>query len=183
MRVAVYCSSSPEIDSRYIELAYKVGVALASRGHELVWGGGTISMMGAVSRGAREGGTKTFGIIPAKLFNIEFVDSQATETIEVANMRERKGMIEAMSDAFIALPGGIGTLEEFFEIWVGRYLGFHNKPIAVIDPFGAYAPMRTALDHLAELKFMKPGQTQLIHWTTDVEDALNSFGEPVEGSL
>ena len=144
-------------------------------------GGESIGILTETFAGA--GGAKTFGIIPAKLFNIEFVDSQATETIEVANMRERKGMIEAMSDAFIALPGGIGTLEEFFEIWVGRYLGFHNKPIAVIDPFGAYAPMRTALDHLAELKFMKPGQTQLIHWTTDVEDALNSFGEPVEGSL
>ena len=175
MRVAVYCSSAPEIDSKYLELAHEVGQAIGARGDELVWGGGTISMMGAVSRGARESGAKTFGIIPAKLFNIEFVDSEATETIEVANMRERKAMIEAMADAFIALPGGIGTLEEFFEIWVGRYLGFHSKPIAVVDPYGAFSPLRTALDNLAELKFMKPGQNHLVHWTDNIESALNSF--------
>lgn len=175
MRVAVYCSSAPEIESRYLDLAHQVGAAIAGRGWELVWGGGTISMMGAVSRGAREAGGKTFGIIPAKLFNIEFVDSQATETIEVANMRERKGMIEAMSDAFIVLPGGIGTLEEFFEIWVARYLGFHNKPIAVIDPFNTFVPLRSALEHLTQERFMKPGQSDLVHWGVDIKAALDSF--------
>ena len=175
MRVAVYCSSAPEIEQKYLDLAHRVGQEIGLRGHELVWGGGTISMMGAVSRGAREASAKTFGIIPEKLFNIEFVDSSATETIEVANMRERKAMIEAMSDAFIALPGGIGTLEEFFEIWVGRYLGFHDKPIAVIDPYGAYSPLRSALDHLAELKFMKPGQNDLVFWSSDVTSALDAL--------
>mgnify|MGYP006265771779 FL=1 len=175
MRVAVYCSSAPEIEQKYLDLAHRVGQEIGLRGHELVWGGGTISMMGAVSRGAREASGKTFGIIPEKLFNIEFVDSSATETIEVANMRERKAMIEAMSDAFIALPGGIGTLEEFFEIWVGRYLGFHDKPIAVIDPFGAYTPLRSALEHLSDLKFMKPGQSDLVFWTSDVTAALDAL--------
>jgi uncharacterized protein (TIGR00730 family) len=89
-------------------------------------------------------------------------------------MRTRKAKIEELSDAFIALPGGIGTLEEFFEIWVGRYLGFHTKPIAVCDPTGAYAPLQVALDHLAALNFMKSGQSQLVTWTTQVKEALDA---------
>ena len=89
-------------------------------------------------------------------------------------MRTRKAKIEELSDAFIALPGGIGTLEEFFEIWVGRYLGFHEKPIAVCDPHGAYGPLQTALDHLATLNFMKSGQSHLVTWTTQVHEALDA---------
>jgi uncharacterized protein (TIGR00730 family) len=89
-------------------------------------------------------------------------------------MRTRKAKIEELSDAFIALPGGIGTLEEFFEIWVGRYLGFHEKPIAVCDPTGAYGPLQVALEHLATLNFMKSGQSHLVSWTSTVADALDA---------
>jgi uncharacterized protein (TIGR00730 family) len=174
MRISVYCSSAPDIDPAHIELAYEIGKGIGERGWDLVWGGGSISMMGAVARGTRDHGGKTFGVIPTKLLKLEFEDKESTEIIEVDSMRTRKAKIEEMSDAFIALPGGIGTLEEFFEIWVGRYLGFHEKPIAVCDPSGAYAPLQVALDHLAKLNFMKTGQAHLVSWTTQVNEALDA---------
>jgi uncharacterized protein (TIGR00730 family) len=88
-------------------------------------------------------------------------------------MRERKGMIENLADSFIALPGGIGTLEELFEIWVGRYLGFHSKSIAVLDPHGTYSSLRVALDDLTTKNFMKPGQHELVAWCSTIDSALN----------
>ena len=173
-RICVYCSSSTAISSELIDFAYEVGKGIAERGWDLTWGGGSISMMGAVARGARDHGADTIGVIPTKLINHEFEDHDATEMIIVKDMRERKGKLEEISDAFIALPGGIGTLEEFFEIWVGRYLNFHGKPIAVCDPVGAYAPLQAAIDHLTELNLMKSGQSHLVTWTTKVSDALDA---------
>jgi uncharacterized protein (TIGR00730 family) len=93
----------------------------------------------------------------------------------VTNMRTRKAKIEDLADAFIILPGGIGTLEEFFEIWVGRYLKFHGKPIAVCDPTGVYAPLQTALDHLASQNFMKSGQKELVTWCSDIPTAIEAI--------
>ena len=159
MRISVYCSSSPEVEQKYLDLAYQVGQAIAARGWELVWGGGKISMMGAVARGARDGGVRTLGVIPESLLNLEFGDDAASEMFVTPDMRSRKAKLEELSDAFIALPGSIGTLEELFEIWVGKYLSFHNKPVVVLDPYGAFTPLKAALEHLTELKFMKPGQS------------------------
>jgi len=93
----------------------------------------------------------------------------------VTNMRTRKAKIEDLADAFIILPGGIGTLEEFFEIWVGRYLKFHGKPIAVCDPTSVYGPLQTALDHLATQNFMKSGQKELVTWCSDIPTAIEAI--------
>jgi uncharacterized protein (TIGR00730 family) len=171
-RIAVYCASSPTLDQKYLDLAYELGVAIAKAGFDLVWGGGKTSMMGAVAQGARKNGAATFGVIPEKLISVEFADEDSSELLVVSDMRARKGEIEAMSAAFIALPGGIGTLEEFFEIWVGRYLGFHSKPVVVCDPFDVYTPLRASLVHLQDLGFMKPGQNELVAWCTDVAAAV-----------
>ena len=114
MRIAVYCSSSQTIDQKYIELAQDLGAAIAARSWELVSGGGHISAMGAVSRGARQSGGRTIGVIPQRLVDIEFADKECDELHVVDSMRSRKAKIEDLSDAFIALPGGIGTLEELF---------------------------------------------------------------------
>ena len=97
--------------------------------------------MGAVAKAARAGGAKTIGVIPDALVKIEFADHDSDVLHVVKDMRERKGMIEELSDAFVVLPGGAGTLEELFEIWVGRYLKFHNKPIVILDPFDLYKPL------------------------------------------
>lgn len=173
MKIAVYCASSTSVSKENLTLGFELGSAIAKLGHELVWGGGAISVMGEVAKGARQFGGKTIGVIPERLMNVEFIDHDSTELHIVKDMRERKGLIETLSDGFIALPGGIGTLEELFEIWVGRYLGFHNKPIAVLDPHNAYGALRSALDDLTSNNFMKPGQHELVSWCTDLQSALS----------
>ena len=119
MRVSVFCSSAPDIPTTSLDLAFNIGKAIGEQGWDLVWGGGRSSMMGQVAKGARSVGAKTIGVIPEPLINLEFEDKDATHMHVVKNMRDRKAKIEDLADAFIALPGGIGTLEEFFEIWVG----------------------------------------------------------------
>ena len=175
MRVSVFCSSAPDIPKSSLDLAFGIGEAIGEQGWDLVWGGGKASMMGAVAKGARSKGAATIGVIPQPLINIEFEDKDATQMHVVSDMRTRKAKIEDLSDAFIALPGGIGTLEEFFEIWVGSYLKFHSKPIAICDPVGFYDPLRTALDHLAEHNFMKTGQAELVSWCKDIPSTLNAI--------
>ena len=156
-------------------MAFGIGEAIGEQGWDLVWGGGKASMMGAVAKGARSKGAATIGVIPQPLINLEFEDKEATQMHIVSDMRTRKAKIEDLSDAFIALPGGIGTLEEFFEIWVGSYLKFHSKPIAICDPVGFYDPLRTALDHLAEHNFMKTGQAELVSWCKDIPSTLDAI--------
>ena len=175
MRVSVFCSSAPDIPKSSLDLAFAIGEAIGEQGWDLVWGGGKASMMGAVAKGARSKGAATIGVIPQPLINLEFEDKEATQMHIVSDMRTRKAKIEDLSDAFIALPGGIGTLEEFFEIWVGSYLKFHSKPIAVCDPVGFYDPLRTALDHLAEHNFMKTGQAELVSWCKDIPSTLDAI--------
>ena len=175
MRVSVFCSSAPDIPKSSLDLAFGIGEAIGEQGWDLVWGGGKASMMGAVAKGARSKGAATIGVIPQPLINLEFEDKEATQMHVVSDMRTRKAKIEDLSDAFIALPGGIGTLEEFFEIWVGSYLKFHSKPIAVCDPVGFYNPLRTALDHLAEHNFMKTGQAELVSWCKDIPSTLDAI--------
>lgn len=172
MRVCVYCSSSPDIHGKYLDLATELGLAIGERKWELVSGGGHISMMGALARGVRTGGGRTIGVIPQSLVDIEFADHDSHELHVVDSMRNRKAKMEEMSSAFIALPGGPGTLEELFEIWVGRFLKFHDKPVVILDPFDLYAPLRDLLDHLEREGFVKPGQRELLHWSTSVNEAL-----------
>jgi uncharacterized protein (TIGR00730 family) len=172
MRIAVFCSSSPTIDSKFIDLAFNLGAGIAKSGAELVSGGGHISAMGAISQGARSVGGRTVGVIPQKLVDIEFADHESDELIVVDSMRTRKAKIEDLSDAFITLPGGLGTLEELFEIWVGRYLKFHDKPVIILDPYGIYDPLHHLVEHLENENFVKPGMRELLHWSTTVEDAI-----------
>lgn len=172
MKIAVYCASSTVVPAEALKLGFDLGAQIAKLGHQLVWGGGAISVMGEVARGARAEGGVTIGVIPQRLTNVEFIDNSATEMHVVKDMRERKGLIEKLSDGFIALPGGLGTLEELFEIWVGKYLGFHDKPIAVLDPHGVYGSLRVALEDLTNQKFLKPGVQELVRWCNEIEESL-----------
>lgn len=172
MRIAVYCSSSPTIDPKFIDLAFDLGAAIAESGADLVSGGGHISSMGAISRGARSKNGKTIGIIPQKLVDIEFADHDSDELVIVDTMRTRKAKIEEMADAFIALPGGLGTLEELIEIWVGRYLGFHSKPIVILDPYGVYKKLHELVIDLENQEFVKPGMRELVLWASTIEETL-----------
>lgn len=173
MRICVYCSSSLSIDEKYLELATDVGRAIALRNWSLVSGGGNVSMMGAIASQVRDGGGHTIGVIPRALVELEVADTLADELIVVDDMRIRKAIMESHADAFLALPGGLGTLEELFEIWVGRYLGFHNLPVVVLDPDGLFAPLREQIELLHERGFVRKEQREIVKWATTIEDALD----------
>jgi uncharacterized protein (TIGR00730 family) len=171
--ICVFCASSQKIDRKYLDLARDVGTELARRGHGLVSGGAIVSCMGEVARAVREGGGQTVGVIPQVLVDIEVADTDSTELIVTGDMRERKGLMDARSDAFLVLPGGIGTLEELFEIWTARVLGIHERPLVVLDPWGLYAPLRQLVDGMYEQGFTRPNVFDAISWTTTVEEAFD----------
>ena len=121
-----------------LELATELGEAIAERGWTLVWGGGRVSAMGAVASAARARGGRTVGVIPQILMRREIADADADELIVSETMRERKQVMEDRADAFIVLPGGVGTLDELLDAWTTGYLGLHRKPIVMLDSFGHY---------------------------------------------
>jgi uncharacterized protein (TIGR00730 family) len=173
MRICVFCSSSGRIERRYVDLAAEAGTELARRGHALVSGGATVSCMGAVARAAREGGAHTIGVIPRALVDIEIADDDSGELVVTEDMRARKGEMDRRSDAFLVLPGGLGTLEELFEIWSSRVLGLHDKPVAILDPYGVYDPLRELMSHLLDQGFARPRIFDAIGWTTSVPEAFD----------
>jgi uncharacterized protein (TIGR00730 family) len=169
----VFCASSERIPKHYIDLAAKVGTELARRGHTLVSGGGSVSSMGAVARAARAGGARTIGVIPEALLAWEVADEEADELIVTPDMRVRKGAMDRRADAFLTLAGGIGTLEELLEIWVGRVLRMHNKPVVVLDPDGVFAPLRQQIDVLVDAGFARATVHDALAWTTDIGEAFD----------
>jgi uncharacterized protein (TIGR00730 family) len=171
--ICVFCASSERISKHYIDLAAEVGAELARRGHTLVSGGGSVSSMGAVASAARAGGARTVGVIPEGLLAWEVADEQADELVVTPDMRVRKGEMDRRADAFLTLPGGIGTLEELLEIWVGRVLRMHDKPIVVLDPDGVFAPLRQQIDQLVDAGFARPSVHDALAWTTDVGEAFD----------
>ncbi|MFC5831628.1 TIGR00730 family Rossman fold protein [Nonomuraea insulae] len=186
MNICVFCASSLNIDRKYIDLAAKVGTELARRGHTLVSGGGSVSCMGAVTSAARAAGAHTVGVIPQALVDMEVADEESPELIVTEGMRERKGIMDARSDAFLVLPGGIGTLEELFEIWCSRVLGIHDRPLVLLDPFGLYDPLKDLVTRMYDEGFTRPEVFDAISWTSTVEEAfahLESRTQPVRPSV
>lgn len=169
--ICVYCSSSEAIEPDFVDLATEVGARIARDGHSLVSGGGRVSMMGAVSRAARAGGAHTVGVIPQHLVPFEVADTDADELVVVQTMRERKQVMDDRSDAFIALPGGIGTLEELFEVWTSASLGMHDKPVIVLDPAGFYDPLWHYLDALRHRGFVRMTALDAVRRVRTVDDA------------
>lgn len=174
-KVCVYCASSLTIDQRYLDLATEVGAALAARRWSLVSGAGSISMMGAVARASRAGGGHTIGVIPQALVDLEVADHDADELIVTRDMRQRKGIMDERSDAFLALPGGIGTLEELMEVWTAKHLGMHRKPVVVLDPWGDYDLLRELVTHWQLRGFVKDSTAAQVRWTTTIEEALDAI--------
>lgn len=169
--VCVYCSSGT-VEQRFIDLAAEVGTALAEAGHTIVSGGGNISMMGALVTAARAAGGHTVGIIPRSLMDREVADLGSDELVVTETMRERKRLMDERADGFITLPGGIGTLEELFETWTGGYLGMHDKPVVLLDPFDFYAPLLTWLRELSTTGFVSQRSLDRLLVTSSVAGAL-----------
>jgi uncharacterized protein (TIGR00730 family) len=179
----VFCSSSTAIDPSYVELAAEVGRALARRGHSLVSGGGALSSMGAVARATREAGGRTLGVIPSPLLALEVGDRDADELLVVDDMRVRKGLMDSSADAFLALAGGLGTLEELLEVWSARVLGLHDKPVVVLDTDGLYAPLAAQVALMVERGFVRRAAAEALQWATSVEEALDLVEEGIAHPL
>jgi uncharacterized protein (TIGR00730 family) len=171
--VCVYCASAQDIDPGFTDLATAVGAELARRGHSLVSGGGRVSMMGAVARAARAGGAYTVGVIPQALTGFEMADIDADELIVVETMRERKRVMDERSDGFLVLAGGIGTLEEMFEIWTARTLDMHSKPVVVYDPTGHYRGLWAVLEQWIGTGFVRAVAWATLAVTADLGEAID----------
>ncbi|HEV7935137.1 MAG TPA: TIGR00730 family Rossman fold protein [Actinomadura sp.] len=173
LAVCVFCASSSRIEQRYVDLAAEAGTELARRGHTLVSGGARVSCMGAVARAARAGGARTVGVIPEALVDVEISDEDNDELVITPDMRSRKAEMDRRADAFLVLPGGLGTLEELFEIWTARVLGLHEKPLVILDPFGIYDPLRELMTKLLDQGFARPKLFDAVGWTASVPEAFD----------
>jgi uncharacterized protein (TIGR00730 family) len=156
VRICVFCGSSPGRDPAYAEQAAAFGRLLAERGIGLVYGGAHVGLMGALADAALGAGGHVTGVIPQALLQREVAHRGLSELRVVASMHERKALMAELSDAFVALPGGIGTLEELFEVWTWSQLGLHEKPCALLDLQGFYAGLSSFLDHMVNQGFLKP---------------------------
>lgn len=177
MRIGVYCASGP-VASQHLSLATEVGEAIGQRGWSLVSGGGRVSMMGAAAAAVRARGGHTLGVIPQALVDREVADTEADELVVVETMRERKALMEAHADAFLTLPGGLGTLEELFEVWTAGYLGMHAKPVVLLDPDGHYDGLLTWLEGLRGTGFASDRGLDHLVVTREVDAALDACARP-----
>lgn len=172
--VCVYCSSSEAVSDRYRAVAAELGENMALRGWHLVYGGGNVGLMGEVARAALAAGAHVTGVIPHALADREVALGEVTELIRVETMRERKRLMDERADAFVILPGGIGTLEELLEVLTLKQLGFHQRPIILLDPDGFWDPLRQQLDEMVAAGLASPGLLGLLEITGDVVKALDA---------
>jgi uncharacterized protein (TIGR00730 family) len=173
--VTVYCSSSSHVDPIYFAAASELGRAIAQSGWRLVYGGNHVGCMGALADGARNAGGKVTGITPQLLVDQGMGDPDCDELIITPSMRERKGLLEERADGFVTLPGGIGTFEEVFEIIVGRVLGYHSKPIVLLNVADYYAPLLAMINHGIETRFIRPATRDAFFVATTVAQAIAFF--------
>lgn len=172
--VCVYCASHEGISPELLTLAEDLGRGIAERGWSLVSGGGRRSMMGAVAKAARAGGARTVGVIPRSMVEREWADHDSDELLITETMRERKGLMDAHADAFITLPGGLGTCEELFETWSAGVLDLHAKPVVLLDPDGHYAGLLDWMRGLVDAGFARPAAMLRLVVTDDVTAALDA---------
>ena len=160
--LCVYCGSRPGVDPQHAAAAQALGQWIGSRGGQLVYGGGRNGLMGLTAEATRHSGGRVVGVIPSSLVEREWANHDCDELLVVETMHERKRIMAERSDAFMALPGGIGTFEEFFEVWTWRQLGYHDKPVGLLNLGGYYDAMLTFLNGSVREGFMNDGQMGLI---------------------
>jgi len=179
-RVCVYCGSNFGSKEAFRESAAAVGTVLAQRGLGLVYGGGSVGLMGVVADAVLAGGGEVIGVIPRKLVDLEKEHRGLTQLIEVETMHERKKLMMDHADAFLVLPGGYGTLEELFEVIAWLQLGFHQKPVCLLNVDGYYDPLLTLMDNMVEGGLLLPEHRALMHVAATAEDALMLLGVEAE---
>jgi uncharacterized protein (TIGR00730 family) len=181
LRVCVYCGSAGAVAETYRDAARDLGVALAGAGIEIVFGGGRIGLMGLLADAALAAGGKVIGIIPGALRDAELAHPGLTELVITGSMHERKRVMAERSDAFAVLPGGIGTLDETFEIVTWRQLGLHDKPLFLVDIDGYWQPLRALFDHLAAHGFAAPLVPRLLEIVPTVPELIGSLKQTRPG--
>ncbi len=185
--VCVYCGSRNGVRSAYRDLALRLGTAIGRRGWQLVYGGGRAGLMGAVADATLAAGGTVVGVIPESLMNLEVGHAGLTELHVVQTMHQRKQLMAERSHAFIAMPGGIGTFEELFEVWTWRHLAYHDRPIGLLDAEGYWAPMLQFLRHSVAEGFMGDDQMAMLHSDDQVERLLDTLatraGDPTDDNF
>jgi len=162
MNIALFCGSSRGTNPQYAKHTEAFGVELAKAGHNLVYGGGHVGLMGVVADAVLKEGGHVIGVIPTSLEQKELAHSGASEMHIVKDMHERKALMASRADAFVALPGGAGTLEEIFEAWTWAQLGYHQKPVAFLEMEGFYAHLFAFLDHMTHEGFIQPIHREML---------------------
>ncbi len=170
--ICVYCGARPGHDPAHTDTARALGTAIAAQGWRLVYGAGDVGLMGEVARAAQSAGGETFGVIPTHLMNMEVGKTDLTRFVITETMHERKKVMVMNADAIVVLPGGAGTLDEFFEVLTWRQLGLHDKPIVMLDAGGYWQPLRALLDHVVEEGFAAPSLRGLTEWASDSAAAI-----------
>lgn len=181
-RVAVFCASSPGKDERLVRTAYDVGQGLAERGLGLVYGAGGSGLMGAVAQGALDAGGEVIGVIPRSMVEREWGRDDLTEVHVVETMHERKALMAAKADAFLCLPGGLGTLEEIIEVWSWRQIGFNDDPVCFYDVGGFWQPLLGALQGLVDAGFLRQSALDDAVVADDLDTALAGMAARVRPS-
>jgi hypothetical protein len=166
--LCVYCGSRPGSQPEFTEAARAVGEWIGRHGGQLVYGGGCNGLMGTVAQATLDAGGRVIGVIPKALVDKEWANHACTELHVVETMHERKRLMAEHADAFLALPGGIGTFEEFFEVWTWRQLGYHDKPVGLLNVAGYYDGLMQFLHGTVEQQFMGTWQMDLIRMDTDL---------------
>jgi uncharacterized protein (TIGR00730 family) len=182
--LCVYCGSASGIGETYRAVARELGSRMAAEGIELVYGGGRIGLMGLLADSVLAGGGRVIGIIPGHLHDYEVGHHGVSELIVVPNMHERKRRMFERSDAFAVLPGGLGTLDEAFEMITWKQLGLHGKPVVVVDVAGYWRPFQALVEHVVAQDFARPGVLQLYDIVPSVDElfaVLAAAPPPVEG--
>ena len=174
-RLAVYCGSSMGTDPAFVETAHVLGRIMAARGIGLVYGGGRLGLMGVVADAVMKSGGEAYGVIPRALIDLEVAHTGLTELHVVETMHERKALMTELTDAFIAIPGGVGTLDELFEAWSWNALGYHAKPFALLNVAGFWDGMIGFLDHVTTSGFMSPARRGQLLVADGIDEALDKL--------
>ena len=172
-RLAVYCGSAAGADPLFAEAAVELGREMVRRDIDLVYGGGRLGLMGIVADTVLEAGGKVFGVIPEALVAHEVAHLGCTELYTVANMHERKAKMTELTDAFVALPGGIGTLDELFEAWTWNALGYHAKPFCLLNVNGFWSPLGDFMDHVRDAGFLSHARRGQLMTARTPAEAIN----------
>ena len=176
-RLAVYCGSASPENPRYEELAMEIGEALALRGIGVVYGGGKLGLMGAVSAGALLAGGEVIGVIPEAMIKAEVANLECTDLKIVANMHERKQAFTDLSDGFLTIPGGVGTMDELWEAVSWAQLGYHEKPVGLLNAFGFYDGLIEFNRHMAEVGFVRSAHQGIIIAESELGALLQRMAE------